>query len=108
MPRNPSKPPVVCQFFTWRLLQRDGVYYADGRGGKHHLGKHSLGTRDRATTLVLLRELDHQQAVERGLADAAASPRVSNVSIPDGWKHYLDFSGRSGVQGGVSLGSLKR
>ena len=42
MARKPNRPPVVCEFFAWRLFQRDGVYYADGRTGKYNLGKHSL------------------------------------------------------------------
>lgn len=108
MPRKPSHPPVVCQFFTWRLIRRDDVYYADGRGGKYKLGKHSLGTRNLATALAQLKLLDHQQAVELGLANASATTRVADISIPEGWKLFLDFSGRSSVQGGASPGSLKR
>lgn len=53
-----SNPLIVkCAFFSWKLFQRSGVFYADGRGGEHDLGKHSLGTRDRADALANLRRL---------------------------------------------------
>ena len=58
MPRQPNETPIACQFFTWRLLRRNGVFYADGRGGRFHLGKHSLGTRDRDEAAVRLRQLN--------------------------------------------------
>lgn len=73
MPRKPENSPLVCEHFTWRLMVRSGVYYADGRGGKNDLGKHSLGTRDREEALDRLRQLDRQKAVELGLADAKSS-----------------------------------
>jgi len=69
MPRKPQQPPIVCQYFTWRFFVREGVFYADGRGGRFALGKHSLGTRDREEALARLRELDLQKAVDGGLAD---------------------------------------
>ncbi len=108
MPRKPGHPPVVCQYFTWRLLLRDGVYYADGRGGKYNLGKHSLCTRNLNVALAQLKLLDHQQAVELGLASASAASGVADISIPEGWKLYLEFSGRSSVQGGTAPDTLKR
>ena len=43
MPRQPKHAPIQCQYFTWHLRQRDGVYYGDGRANKPSLGKHSLG-----------------------------------------------------------------
>ena len=63
MPRKPHQQPVVCEFFTWRLFQRDGVFYADGRTERANLGKHSLGTRDPKEALDNLRRLDRQLAV---------------------------------------------
>ena len=50
------------------MFQRDGVYYADGRSGKHKLGKHSLGTRDREEAIERLKVIDRKKAVELGLA----------------------------------------
>ena len=67
MPRQPKERPIVCDFFIWRLWRRNGVYYADGRGRSHDLGKHSLGTRDRTEAMVRLRQLDLQMAADQGL-----------------------------------------
>jgi integrase len=108
MARKPNRPPVVCEFFAWRLFQRDGVYYADGRTGKYNLGKHSLATRDYQKALSNLRIVDHQKAVELGLA----SPAVENAELPlglaEGWELYLTHCGRGDVMGGASPGTLKR
>jgi integrase len=108
MPRKPINPPIACGFFVWRIIDRDGVFYADGRSTKHDLGKHSLGTRNFEQALVQLKKLDHRKAVELGLTDALQMPAIDNVPIAEGWKVYLGFSGRSDVQGGVSAGTLKR
>jgi len=89
MPRKPNETPIACQFFTWRLLRRNGVFYADGRGGKFHLGKHSLSTRDREEAIVRLRQLDHHKAVELGLTAANTVPNTGTISICDGWKNLL-------------------
>src|SRR4051812_24621595 len=80
MPRTASRPPVVCAFFSWQLFRRDGVYYADGRGGAHQLGKHSLGTRDHDQALANLRQLDRHMAARRGLAPAVEPP-ASDLTV---------------------------
>ena len=108
MPRQPKESPIVCDFFVWRLWRRNGVYYADCRGGKFHLGKHSLGTRDREEALERLRQLDQRNAVELGLTEPQAAIVNDAITIADGWKLYLDYCGRSQVLGGVSVSSLKR
>ena len=107
MPHQPKQPPVVCQYFTWRLFRRSGVYYADGRGGMHDLGKHSLGTKDRAQALERLKQLDQHKAVQFGLADEKIIKSADTISIGDGWDLYLEYCGRSPVLGGVSSNSLK-
>ena len=100
----------MCQFFTWRLLLRDGVYYADGRGCKFDLGKHSLGTRNHKEAVARLRQLDQRKAFELGMTDAKSDTAnsINSITVTDGWKRYLDFSGRSQVMGGISANSLKR
>jgi integrase len=108
MPRKPKQPPLACQHFTWRLFRRAGVYYADARGGKYDLGKHSLGTRDRDEAVDRLKLLDQRKAVELSLADAKTLKQAESISITDGWKLYLDNSGRASVMGGASPGTLKR
>lgn len=89
-------------------MLRDGVYYADGRGGKYHLGKYSLATRDREEALERLRQLDHQKAIELGLAEVQPTAQLGPLSIADGWKLYMDYCGRAGVLGGVAPDTLKR
>ena len=108
MPRKPKQPSIACQFFTWRLFRRDGVYYADARGGKHDLGKHSLGTRDRDEALERLKLLDRQKAVEIGLAGSTLLQPVEAISLADGWKLFLEYCERNPVLGGVSPGTVKR
>ena len=108
MPRTPRNPPIRCEFYSWRVLQRDGVWYADGRSSEMNLGKHSLGTRDYEIAIGELRHLDVQMAIQHGLTTAQAITRVTDVTIVDGWKLYLEFSGRSQGLGGVAPKSLQR
>jgi hypothetical protein len=90
------------------MFRRDGVFYADGRGAKHDLGKHSLGTRDPEQALRNLHNLDQQKAIELDLAPANEAKRPDFVSIVDGWERFLEYSGRSSVLGGVAAKSLRR
>jgi integrase len=108
MPRKPNNQPIACEFFVWRLLTRDRVFYADGRTNTVNLGKHSLGTRDRDEALKNLRKLDLQKAIELGKAKAEKVVGSATISIADGWKLFLDFSTRSPILGGVSSSSYKR
>jgi integrase len=107
MPKKP-KEPIHCQYFTWCLFRRGGVYYADGRGGHKRLGKHSLGTRNRQQALENLRRLDRQKAVEKNLAPKEPTSAEAQLSIEQGWALFLEDRGRPLVLGGVGTGSLKR
>src|SRR6185436_12655036 len=97
MSRSERSTITPCRFFRWRLFRREGVYYSDCRGGKYKLGKHSLGTRDRAEALQRLNQLDVQKAFEIGLCKEQPLEVIGATSIVDGWKDYLDFAGRSPV-----------
>ena len=108
MPRKPNEAPISCQHFTWRLFQRDGVYYADGRAVARNLGKHSLGTRDKREALENLQRLDLCKAVEFGLADEIPPAVSATISIVEGWQQFDAFCARSPVMGGVSPNTLKR
>jgi site-specific recombinase XerD len=108
MARKPSRPPIACEYFLWNLFRRAGVYYADARGGKHNLGKHSLGTRDHHEAIERLKSLDVRKAIELGLAKPEAAKPSDTVSIADGWQAFLDYCGRSPVLGGVSARTQKR
>jgi hypothetical protein len=108
MPRAPKYKPICCQYFTWRLFQRDGVWYADGRAAQHDLGKHSLGTRDHQQALADLRQLDAQIAIQQGRATPETVVLPEDISIGDGWRLYLENCGRSQGMGGVAPTSLQR
>jgi integrase len=108
MPRKPLEMPICCEYFTWRLFQRDEVYYADGREGRYNRGKHSLGTKDRDEAIAKLRRLDCAKAVEFGLAERERLNPTNQLPIRDGWQLYMDHCGRSPILGGVSPATLKR
>lgn len=108
MPRKPSQPPIACEYFKWNLFRRAGVYYADARGGKYKLGKHSLGTKDPDEAIARLKALDLHLAIKLGLAKPDAAKPTATTSITDGWQAYMDHSGRSPVLGGVSANTSKR
>ena len=109
MPRKPDRTPISCEFFTWRVFQRNGVWYADGRGGEYDLGKHSLGTRDRDEALSNLRLLDRKKAGEHRLATPQAEHAIGqNISTPQGWRLFLEHCNRPEVMGGVSQNTFKR
>lgn len=107
MPRQAKERPIVCDFFVWHLRRRNGVFYADGRGRGHNLGKQSLGTRDHTQAMARLRQLDLQMAIDRGLTIARPASDA-RISIAKGWELFLAHSGRSEVLGGVSSSTLKR
>jgi len=108
MPRKSRQPPIPCQYFTWRLFRRSGVYYADGRGGKYDLGKNSLGTRDREEALANLRRLDRQKAIELGLAVPEEQKPLDSIPIEKGWERFMEDRSGSRVMGSVSEESLRR
>ena len=58
---------IACTNYTWNLIQRNAVYYADGRSCATNLGVKSLGTKDREEALKRLPLLDHKMAVEFGI-----------------------------------------
>jgi Phage integrase, N-terminal SAM-like domain len=110
MPKRKSTPLVRCQYFRWRLRQRAGVYYADGRGNQPNLEKHSLGTRQREEAEVRLHELDLKMAVEHGLAPASSLRMQSGNSLPleQGRQLYADHLARPAVAGGVQESTKQR
>ena len=112
MARPAKTSSIQCEYFVWRLFHRDGVWYADGRGSRNSLGKHSLATRNHDEALANLRQLDRVKAVELGVckAAAAASPVKENerLSIATGWDHFMQRTALSEVAGGASVATQKR
>jgi integrase len=100
--------PIRCEYFAWRLFQRDGVFYADGRSNRPSTGKHSLNTRNRQEALSRLRELDLRKAAEIGRVKATSNPPTADLSISEGWSRFFAHCERPDVLGGVSAGTKKR
>ncbi len=104
-----AKDCIACEFYKWNLYRRaDGVWYADGRGNRPSLGKHSLGTHDRATAVETLKELDRVKAVEQGRAAPMVIRADSCWSITEGWDQYRAYCERPAVMGGINPDSVKR
>lgn len=100
---RPAKGDVInCQYYTWRLFTRGGVFYADGRGNQPPLGKHSLNTRDKATALDNLRQLDRVKAAEKGRGPRPFAAQNASLGIEEGWQIFLDHAARPEVTGGAS------
>lgn len=109
MSRKSNEPPVRCEFFKWRLFQRDGVYYADGRcSGQSGVAKHSLGTRDRGEAMSRLQMLDRKLAIDQGLCAPVAQSSPEELAIEEGWRRYMEHCERPQVMRGVSQGTYKR
>lgn len=106
--QNKHNNSIPGRYLSWRLFRRDGVYYADGRGGKYKIGKHSLGTRDREKALEKLHRLDQAKAIELGIAEAAPTVMPSTTTISDGWQRYLEYGRSNRVMGGASEATIKR
>jgi integrase len=94
--------------FVWHLRCRGGVYYADGRYNKADLGKHSLGTRDRAEALENLKKLDRKKAIELGILVPSKPPTNADLPIEEGWRIYMEDRKKPQLFGGISEGSAKR
>lgn len=110
MPKPRKYQLVQCQFFVWRLIQRDGVLYADGRSNKPNLGKHSLNTRDVEEARKQLVQLDLHQAVKLGLAKPTALVAEPGRPLPlvIGRQLYEQHIKRPIVAGGVKESTAKR
>lgn len=98
------------KYYLWRVFQRNGVYYADGRGCTPSLGKHSLCTKDPDEVMTSLQQLDAVMAKEHRHPDyREEDPSNSDkISISAGWEHFMQHATRAELAGGVSPGTQKR
>lgn len=110
MPKRRKNLKVRCTHFTWRLVNRGGIWYADGRSNTPNAGRHSLGTQDKDEALRLLSELDHIRAEALGLIPRTTTPkdRARPLLLEDGRKLYERHIARSRVTGGVRKSTQKR
>jgi len=107
MSRN-SKNRIAGQYFVWNLFRRGQTWYADGRGNRPSLGKHSLETGDRTQAISTLRLLDHQKAIDLNCAVPIVHRSISPLTIRQGWLSYLQHAARSEVLGGTCAKTQKR
>ena len=105
---------VRCRHFSWRLYQREGVWYADGRSNAVKAGRHSLGTRDKDEALEQLHQLDLVRAIDLGLVQRddkpldAASMTTRLLELDVGVSLYKVHLARPAVAGGVRESTQKR
>ena len=110
MPKRRKYEIIHCQHFKWRLISRQGVWYADGRSNIPNAGRHSLGTRDKEQALNCLPELDRSRAVDLGLAPQlnGAEEFIRPLPLEEGRRLYEEFVKRPRVAGGVRKSTSKR
>ena len=110
MPRKRKNQIITGQYFTWKLYDRDGVFYADGRSNPVSAGRHSLGTRNRDEAMAALKQLDLSMAVEVGLADKKLllEANVETLALEEGRRLYMDSVAAPEVAGGASEAARKR
>lgn len=110
MPKKRQNERVQGTYFVWLLGQRNDVWQADGRSNNPNPGRHSLGTKDRAEALRLIKELDLKRAVELGRADRSLLQQeaAALVLLDEGRKKYLDHVARPPVLGGAAPSTAKR
>ncbi|MCA9179345.1 MAG: site-specific integrase [Planctomycetales bacterium] len=110
MPRPRKNKVVQCAHFAWRLTNRHGVWYADGRSNTPNAGRHSLGTNDESEALKLLPELDRVRAEDLGLvsrSEVRSSP-AEPLLLEEGRELHEDYAARPRVAGGVRASTRKR
>lgn len=112
MPKQRKTEPITCQFYNWKLRNRHGVYFADGRSGNRiDLGRSSLGTKDKNEAIEALKALDERMAVQHGLIskeELQLQQEDNFLTLDEGWYLYREYVSRPRIMGGVKPGSAKR
>lgn len=110
MPKPRKKELIRCRHFKWRIGQRGGVWYADGRSNPTNAGRHSLGTQKKDEALRLLAELDQQRAEELGLTPKTPKLQepAETLDLDAGRKLYEKHYERPRVTGGVKPSTAKK
>ena len=110
MPKKAKYDSIRCNHFLWRLSRRDEVWYADGRSNPINVGRHSLGTRDKAEAIQPLNRLDESCAIKHGLIERPEQPTVvrARLTLVEGRKMYEEHISRPRITGGVAPATKKR
>jgi integrase len=99
---DPDRERIQCRWFVWLVYLRNGIYYADGRGNRPPLGRHSLGSNDRTEAHESLRKLDLKMAVRHGKAPAGeVLDTPVGLQLDEGRTLYLEYASRPPVIGGT-------
>lgn len=110
MPKPRKNETVRCTHFKWRLVNRHGKWYADGRSNVPNAGRHSLDTDNIDEARSFLPELDRVRAEDLGLISRSTPPsgRVRRLPLDAGRKLYEAHIARPRVTGGVRKSTQKR
>ena len=108
MPTPRKAIVVVCQYATWKLPKRNGVFQADGRSNRIDFGRHSLGTRSEPEARKLVHELDKVMAAKVGLIEARPPMPVSGLTIADAVERFKKHKSRPKIAGGVGPETFQR
>lgn len=110
MPKPRKYEIVRCTHFSWRVVDRDGTWHADGRSNTPNAGRHSLGTKDRSEALRLLSDLDRVRAEDLGLVPRSptSDKAIRPLPLAEGRKLYETHIARPRVTGGVRKSTQKR
>jgi integrase len=108
---KPRKNELIsCKYFIWKLVNRGGKWYADGRSNSINVGRSSLGTACGTEALELLRELDEVAAAQHGLIprDRPQATKVPLLTLEEGRQKYERHIRRPREMGGVRASTQKR
>lgn len=110
MPKDRINRLIECQYFKWRLVNRSGTWYADGRSNEPKLGRYSLGTSDEREACQVLLDFDRRIAVENQLADRSILIHNAETRLPldEGRQMYEDYIKRPITMGGTTEKTQKR
>ncbi|MBL9163312.1 MAG: tyrosine-type recombinase/integrase [Planctomycetaceae bacterium] len=110
MARKHTNQVIRCQYYQWRLSDRNGVFQADGRGNKPDAGRHSLGTRDYETAIAKLRILDERVAAKLGRIrpELMRQAYTHELTLDEGVSRYFEHIGRPRVAKGAGASTVKR
>ncbi|HEX8524199.1 MAG TPA: site-specific integrase [Tepidisphaeraceae bacterium] len=112
MPKQRKYQEIRCRFFRWKLSQRNGIYYADGRSnnGAVPLGRYSLEATTEDEALNALTQLDALKAVESKRTSRSTLTEDQSLALPlkEGAQAYMTHVGGPAVMGGAGKSTVKR
>jgi integrase len=97
---------MQCINFRWKLYQRSGTWYADGRPNR---GRYSLATNDERDARQRVTELDRKIAQRlQNKAEEEPAGKAKPTGIHEGWERYIEHGNRPTFLGGHSPATTKK